>query len=43
LLHCPAEFGDVNAALNHFEVLPLDGPEAMIDDTDYVKFAPSNN
>ena len=35
--------GDVNAALNHFEVLPLDGPEALVDDTDYVSFAPSSN
>jgi catechol 2,3-dioxygenase len=35
--------GDVNAALNHFEPLPVDGPEAMVDDTDYVSFSPANN
>ena len=35
--------GDVNAALNHFEVLPLDGPEALVDDTNYVAFAPAGN
>jgi catechol 2,3-dioxygenase len=35
--------GDVNAALNHFEVLPLDGPESLQDDTNYVEFAPASN
>jgi catechol 2,3-dioxygenase len=30
--------GDVNAALNYFENLPLDGPETLVDDTDYVSF-----
>jgi catechol 2,3-dioxygenase len=35
--------GDVNAALNHFEVLPNEGDEALVDDTDYVKFAGSNS
>jgi catechol 2,3-dioxygenase len=32
---------DVNAALNYFEVLPSDGPEALVDDTDYHRFEPS--
>lgn len=30
--------GDVNAALNYFEYLPLDGDETLEDSTDYVKF-----
>ncbi len=30
--------GDVNAALNYFEVLPPDGDETLEDSTDYVKF-----
>jgi catechol 2,3-dioxygenase len=30
--------GDVNAALNHFEPLPTSGPEALEDDTNYVRF-----
>jgi catechol-2,3-dioxygenase len=30
--------GDVNAALNHFDVLPADGPETFEDTTDYVRF-----
>jgi catechol-2,3-dioxygenase len=30
--------GDVNAALNYFEVLPTDGDEAFEDTTEYVKF-----
>jgi catechol 2,3-dioxygenase len=33
--------GDVNAALNHFDVLPNEGPESLVDDTDYVKFEPA--
>ncbi len=32
--------GDVNAALNHFEMLPSDGPESLVDDTDYERFEP---
>lgn len=45
LYNLPSEVwsGDVNAALNHFENLPLDGPEAMVDDTDYVSFSPADN
>ena len=31
---------DVDAALNYFEYLPLDGDEAMIDRTDYQRFGP---
>jgi len=31
--------GDVNAALSYFEPMPLDGPESLEDDTDYVRFA----
>jgi len=34
--------GDVNAALNHFEPLPTTGPEALEDDTDYVRFGVNN-
>ena len=30
--------GDINAALSHFEPLPTEGPEALIDNTDYVRF-----
>jgi catechol-2,3-dioxygenase len=30
--------GDVNAALNYFDTKPVDGPEALADDTDYVRF-----
>ena len=30
--------GDINAALSHFEPLPTEGPEALEDDTDYVRF-----
>ncbi|MET0580231.1 MAG: VOC family protein [Ilumatobacteraceae bacterium] len=30
--------GDINAALSHFEPLPTDGPAALEDDTDYVRF-----
>ena len=42
LYNLPAEVweGDVNAALSHFEVLPNDGPEALEDSTDYVRFGP---
>jgi len=45
LYNLPSEVwsGDVNAALNHFENLPLDGPEALVDDTDYVSFSPADN
>lgn len=31
--------GDVNAALNYFEVLPTDGPESLQDETNYHQFA----
>lgn len=31
--------GDVNAALNYFENKPLDGAEALEDDTDYARFS----
>ncbi len=31
--------GDVNAALNYFEPLPLEGEESLQDDTDYERFA----
>ena len=34
--------GDVNAALNYFQPLPLDGDESLQDDTDYQQFATSN-
>ena len=42
LYNLPAEVweGDVNAALSHFEPLPNDGPEALEDSTDYVRFGP---
>lgn len=30
--------GDVDAALSHFEPLPTSGPEALADDTNYVRF-----
>jgi catechol 2,3-dioxygenase len=33
--------GDVNAALNYFEILPNDGAETLQDDTDYHRFEPS--
>ena len=33
--------GDVNAALNYFKPLPVEGPEALEDTTDYVKFGES--
>ena len=35
--------GDVNAALNHFEILPNDGPETLEDSTDYKRFAPASS
>ena len=35
--------GDVNAAINHFEALPLDGPESLVDDTNYIAFTPANS
>lgn len=30
--------GDVNAALNYYERLPLEGEGALVDDTNYVRF-----
>ena len=33
---------DVNAALNYFEVMPTDGPEALTDDTNYHRFSALN-
>ena len=30
--------GDVNAALNYFKPMPLEGPESLEDDTDYATF-----
>jgi catechol-2,3-dioxygenase len=33
--------GDVNAALNHFEFLPTEGPESLEDSTDYQHFEPA--
>jgi catechol-2,3-dioxygenase len=33
--------GDVNGALNYFEILPNDGPETFEDDTDYKRFSPA--
>jgi catechol 2,3-dioxygenase len=33
--------GDVNAALNYFEFMPLDGPESLEDPTDYQRFSPA--
>ena len=33
--------GDVNEALNHYEALPVDGPEALQDDTDVPHFEKS--
>lgn len=43
LYDLPAEVweGDVDAALNYFEQLPTTGPEALVDDTDYVTFGSS--
>jgi len=40
LYELPAEVwqGDVDAALSHFEPLPNDGPAALEDSTDYVRF-----
>ena len=31
--------GDVNAALSYFEPMPLEGPESLEDDLDYVRFS----
>ena len=44
LYDLPAEVwrDDVNAALNYFEVLPSDGPEALEDDTEYRRFDPAD-
>jgi hypothetical protein len=44
LYDLPAEVwsGDVNAALNYFEVLPGEGPGALQDDTDYHRFDPAD-
>jgi catechol-2,3-dioxygenase len=33
--------GDVNGALNYFEVMPTDGPESLVDDTEYRQFSPT--
>lgn len=40
LYELPSEVweGDVDAALSHFEPLPTTGPEALQDDTNYVRF-----
>ena len=40
LYELPSEVweGDVNAALSHFEPLPNEGPAALEDSTDYVRF-----
>ena len=35
--------GDVDAALSYFEVMPLDGPEALEDSTDYHEFEAANS
>ena len=37
---CPTRCGRATSTrrLNHFENLPLDGPEAMVDDTNYMSF-----
>jgi catechol 2,3-dioxygenase len=34
---------DVNAALNHFELLPTEGPGALEDDTEYRRFSPAGS
>ena len=34
--------GDVNAALNYFEVLPAEGAGALEDDTEYHRFDPAD-
>jgi len=34
--------GDLRRALAHYEVLPTEGPEALVDDDDYPVFAPRN-
>jgi len=43
LYELPADVweGDINGALNYFEPLPLDGPEALQDNTDYRRFGSS--
>jgi catechol-2,3-dioxygenase len=43
LYDLPAEVweGDVNAALNYFGPLPLEGEESLADSTDYVRFGVS--
>jgi catechol 2,3-dioxygenase len=33
--------GDINAALNYFEMTPTEGPEALEDPTEYVRFGAS--
>jgi catechol 2,3-dioxygenase len=33
--------GDINAAFNYFEMTPTDGPEALEDTTEYVRFVAS--
>ena len=40
LYELPADVweGDVDGALSHFEPLPTSGPEALVDDTNYVRF-----
>ena len=42
LYELPAEVWskDVDAALNYFEYLPVDGEESMVDRTDYQRFGP---
>lgn len=35
--------GDVNGALNYFEVMANEGPESLVDDTDYHRFAPAKS
>lgn len=34
---------DINGALNYFEVMPTDGPESLVDDTDYHRFAAADS
>jgi catechol-2,3-dioxygenase len=43
LYELPAEVweGDLNAALNYFAPKPLEGPESLVDDTDYKRFQSS--
>jgi catechol 2,3-dioxygenase len=43
LYELPAEVweGDINAALNFFELVPTEGPESLADSTDYQRFEPA--